>query len=212
MLGKSLYGYIRKRCPTLGPGGKSQIADFQPWWPEVAAGDSAIGETQTEGKTYPALPGEFAGASFDSSRWGDLDVVRDMLGRWGFIVLRGYIPMFMADRALEESLTYFMGVLRSFTHGYAIDEGRSGIDKLQDLPSKVWERRPTNHEIKFGTGPPGLQLDHQTNLVTFVEPGGQAAEKGVQEGWAFVHGSLGVTCTGSHYCLSWIPPAAAGRG
>ena len=184
--GKSLYGSFRRHClSTLGPGGTAQPTDFFPTTPTESPNSrtSAIGEPINQ-HGYPALPEEFANVSLDSQSWWNLGQVFPTMEQHGFICLREFIPKFMVDTAFQQATTYFLGVLKSFDHGLAIDEGLTGIDKVKDLPSKVWEKRLLETvTIQFEPGPLGLEVEPETSQVNFIKPGGQASTKGVREGW-----------------------------
>jgi hypothetical protein len=194
--GKTLYNYFRLHAAkTLGPGGSAPISDYRPTGPaqscQLEGDTSAIGEENSANKAqhvgYPALPTKLASVSFDCCRCWNLEQVKAGIEEQGFACIRGFTPKLMTDQAFQEATKYFLGVLKSFEHGYAIDEGLPGIDKLQNLPSKVWENKPKAKQVKhFVPGPWGMDIAPQTNEVMFVETGGQAAKMGVEAGWVVV--------------------------
>jgi len=168
-----------------GPGPPLRPTDFPPVGQTFDAATGAENLESQSGSGYPALPQELAGVSFDVSRGCcNMPLVRAALEEHGFICLRGFIPKMLVEKAFEESTTYFLGILRSFWGGMAIDEGLAGFDKLAKLPPMVWERRDIEKvTISFRPGEWGFQADPQTNIVNFVQDGGQAQLRGVKRGW-----------------------------
>jgi hypothetical protein len=191
--GKSLYGYLRDNAPkTMGPGGATRPTNFSP--ARLAQSPSpaspAIGGAwPRDGDIgYPALPDRFSRVSFDYSNWWDMDLVKRALEEDGFVCLRQFIPQHMVDKAFHQATTNFLGVLKSLTHGFTIDEGLAGLDKLDGLPGKVWERKPSEPEvIHFDPGCLSMQVEPKTYEVKNYSPiDGQACQKGVQLGWVVV--------------------------
>ena len=197
-----------------GPGPPLRPTDFPPVGQTFDAATGAENLESQSGSGYPALPQELAGVSFDVSRGCcNMPLVRAALEEHGFICLRGFIPQMLVDKAFEESTKYFLGILRSFWDGNAINEGLAGFDKLAKLPSKVWERK--EHEkvtLSFGPGEWGFQADPQTNIVNSIQDDGQAQLHGVKPGWVVLQilkddKSIGplrmAACLGEMAAASW---------
>ena len=198
--GKSVYGHFRKRAPkTLGPNGICKPSFFSvappatPTSPSAPADvcgkpgqNAAIGAGAAIGaEGYQPLPDELAGASFDGLRCWDVQAVKAALEEFGFVVLRGFIPERINKMALDESQAYFLGVLKSFQHGFSIDQGHSGFDEISKLPSFVWEKTPKKEVVvDFAPGGLGMLVDRNSLIVEGVGFGGQAEMKGVRRGWA----------------------------
>ena len=188
--GNSLHGWFRKNIPQMGKGGLCQFCDF---WLQPVNGELLPRVLGCGGAadSYPALPPALATASFDITNWWDMAKVRTALDEHGFVCLRKFIPTHITQLARDEATRYFLEVMRSFQHGYAIDEpGLAGFDKLAALPGKVWEHRPNlpTTRIKFASasGSLGLVYNPLTKLVTKVHPWGQAHKHKVEVGWALV--------------------------
>jgi hypothetical protein len=207
--GKSVYGHFRKRAgPTLGPNGSCRPLNFSPGHnttlsmsplpsdveattppPAAIGADAAATPKDSESAaasegSYPPLPGEFTNASFDVTHGWDIRLVRAALEMRGFVVLRRFIPERIITRARGEATEYFLGVLKSFQHGFSIDKDDAGFDDVAKLPAFVWDNKVKSPKvICFGAGQLGIVVDHPSLQVTEVTPGGQAALLGVQPGW-----------------------------
>lgn len=130
----------------------------------------------------------WAHASFDAQQCWDIAKVHAVLEEVGFVVLRGFIPEHIISMAHQEARDYYLGVLKSFEHGFAVEEqGLAGFDKLADLPSFLWEHAPKGAKPrmkKFKEGSLGMKVDPDTKVVLpGLTPGGQAALLNVQPGW-----------------------------
>jgi hypothetical protein len=157
--------------------------------PQLAIGSIPPAAPQN---AYPSLPEELHGASFDAQRCWDIVMVRAALEEYGFVVLRGFVPERIAQPALAEATEYFLGVLRAFKHGYAIDKGVAGIDEVARLPSCVWENVAKKKKtITFAKGSLGMTVHPQTLEVVGLTPNGQASRLGVRPGWAVEKASNG---------------------
>jgi len=202
--GKSLYGFFRKGLPkTLGPQGHCSALNFEPTFQYNdnrlsptstghAATDAAIGAAKGEagpsGGAYSPLPEEFAAASFGgkSMAWNDVSAMEKALEEHGFIILPGFVPEHITKQALEEATTYFLGVMKSFQHGFGIDKGMAGFDDLASLPGAVWEKQPKKEvTITFAEGLFGMKVGPKLEVLELT-PGGQASNLGVQLGWVVV--------------------------
>jgi hypothetical protein len=152
--------------------------------PAATGANSELSNTLTP---YLPLPDKFSTASFEAGRSGDFDAMRLALDRFGFVVLREFIPRGLSMQAFIEATTVFLDVMRSFRFGLSIDNGTKGFDELAKLPSAVWERRPSKEvALPFESGSPGMTLHVGTLEVQQLVPGGQASRKGVQLGWKVI--------------------------
>ena len=152
--GKNVVDYLYKHCPKeFGSHGK-----FWPWTFKNAPPqdpllqsmeDSAIAQPSStsavdgasaqpqEGSSYISLPQQYA---LDASQWytreshGGL-VALSLLRKEGFVLLRKFLPEYMYTPARNDAEAHFLEVLRSFTHGHAIES----IDEVHKLNGKVWE-------------------------------------------------------------------------
>jgi len=193
VVGKSVMGLIYRDKilrPVLGKGGPAPLMSFRPA-PISSPSPSAKPLAGPLGNTigYKPLPEPWATeASFGSSSWyghqnADGLMERqphDSLTEHGFLCLRGFVPKSLVQPARETCREHFQKIGQSFTGGHAT----SDLDMFAKLPAKVWEGKPNGEaECQFtGDGKLGCQVNAQ-GVVTFVEPGGQAARADVQTGW-----------------------------
>ena len=206
VLGKSIYGHFFKSSPgKLGGGGSCSWLNF---WPTphgmppstsspIGAEAPAITDIATASVTenipaasltdkasYPELPIQLARTSFNAQQCLDIVAVRAAMEEYGFLVLRDHIPERLHTTARQEAIDYFLGVLRSFEHGYSIDKGLDGFDELGSLPGWLWERKKrTPKTCRFIPGDLGMVVDTATSVVTSVQVGGQACQNGIRPGW-----------------------------
>ena len=88
---------------------------------------------------YPDLPTKFGEASLGRSDWFGTDArpnkPQDMLRKYGFLILRGYLPDNIVAPARLCVEAQFKTVMGSLTNGFATDD----FDKLNGIPSHVWD-------------------------------------------------------------------------
>ena len=207
--GKSMIEFLRAHEPEFfGPRGKVRIKSFEARAARSAIFNSAVGENAAASQpapgvhssgpddgTYCPLPTTLASNSLDHSRWFDKAAVFDAFEAQGFLHLRAFVPDFMVARAYRDGLDYVLDILGSFTEGHAINSGDAGINDMQALPSKIWERRCHGKSvITFGPGPAGFEVGSDGH-VTKVEHDGQAQSKGVKVGWLATGTGTDTTCS-----------------
>jgi len=118
-------------------------------------------------------------------------LVKTALATYGFAVLRRYIPKPVLDPALKQTSDYFLGVVESFTDGYALEAKVESYDKLHTLDAKVWETKGPNaqKELTFPSGPMGF-IVNKWNRVIHVDADGPAANLGVKVGWVVLSSEI----------------------
>ena len=148
--------------------------------PSSASNSPATGGHDDHGASKSLATGGYAHAGWPENlakhvllgpeRWfgseGCPDSPQQALKSHGFLVLKSFLPKELTSYTCHHIREYFLSLLKSFTGGYAIDEGPGGFKKMIQLPTKVWQRKDIGKgsmEVVLKQFPRGTQLGMQLN-------------------------------------------------
>ena len=214
VVGKTVHAWIHKDPVLMKIMMKSQTWTHIGIHEEVQQGIMAIeddgtvnnggmpmaAKSPTTQQGYPDLPMEYHEASLERPDWfgtvTEPAKPRHILEKYGFIMLRKYVPIVVVAPARACVESHFKKIMGSLTNGYATQD----FDKLDGLPTKVWSYQSISGDrnqcekivtlqrigghgtVRMGFEIMGCFLNDAGHVIS-VTPDSPADKEGVKMGW-----------------------------